>query len=40
VAGRRMNTNGWNFWQYVDWKGRQVLLDDARKRYLASSKEG
>ncbi len=34
VTGRRMNTNGWVFWQYVDAGGATRTLDDARRTYL------
>mgnify|MGYP001611079332 FL=1 len=33
VMGRRMNTNGWKFWQYDD-DGVKRELDDARQRFL------
>jgi hypothetical protein len=34
VTGRRMNTNGWTFWQYQDDKGNPLCLDDARQRFI------
>jgi hypothetical protein len=34
ITGRRMSTNGWIFWKYRDDRGKLVLLDDARQRYL------
>jgi hypothetical protein len=34
VTGRRMNTNGWSFWQYQDGKGKTETLLDVRQRYL------
>jgi hypothetical protein len=34
LTGRRMNTNGWDFWQYVDGKGKKTTLFEARERYL------
>jgi hypothetical protein len=38
VTGRRMNTNGWSFWQFVEGNGKTLTLFDARKRYLAENK--
>ena len=35
VAGRRMNTNGWSFWQVRD-DGQLVTLKAVRERYLAT----
>jgi hypothetical protein len=35
VTGRRMNTNGWSFWQYPDEDGKRMTLFDLRKRFLA-----
>jgi predicted type IV restriction endonuclease len=32
ITGRRMNTNGWAFWQYTDANGKRRCLDDARNR--------
>jgi hypothetical protein len=40
VTGRRMNTNGWQFWQYLDANGKKAELLNAREKYLASRKEG
>ncbi len=34
VTGRKMNTNGWSFWQYQDGKGKKETLLDVRERYL------
>ncbi len=34
VTGRRMNTNGWTFWQHLDAEGKLVVLDEARQNYL------
>jgi hypothetical protein len=34
ITGRRMNTNGWSFWQYRDAAGKRLCLDDARKRFV------
>lgn len=31
VTGRRMNTNGWSFWQYADEAGKKRILDVARR---------
>ena len=39
VTGRKMNTNGWVFWQYLDAKGKKTLLMTAREKYL-KTKEG
>jgi hypothetical protein len=38
VTGRRMNTNGWSFWQFVDGDGKTRTLFDVRERYLAENK--
>jgi hypothetical protein len=35
VTGRKMHTNGWVFWQYLD-NGKKRTLVDAREQYLAS----
>jgi hypothetical protein len=34
VVGKRLNTNGWVFWQYQDEQGQKCTLDQARKRFL------
>ena len=34
VTGRKMNTNGWRFWQYRDEQGKIQFLADARQRFL------
>ncbi len=34
VTGRRMNTNGWSFWQYSDSSGSRRELEFARASYL------
>jgi hypothetical protein len=34
ITGRRMNTNGWEFWQYLDSSGKKLMLLDAREKYL------
>ena len=39
VVGKRMNTNGWDFWQYRDGGGKRLCLADARSR-LVKSKGG
>jgi len=36
VSGRRMNTNGWSFWQYRDADGNKFTLEVPRKRLLDS----
>jgi predicted type IV restriction endonuclease len=40
ITGRKMNTNGWVFWQYADSNGKTFELIEARGRYLASNPEG
>jgi hypothetical protein len=35
VTRRRMNTNGWRFWQYLEKNGKRTTLFDLRKRFLA-----
>jgi predicted type IV restriction endonuclease len=35
VTGRRMNTNGWSFWQYLDGDSKPKELIAARTEYLA-----
>lgn len=39
ITGRRMNTNGWSFWQYEDEKGKKETLLDVRDRYLNSEEK-
>lgn len=34
ITGRRMNTNGWKFWQYREKDGTLLELDAARQEYL------
>jgi hypothetical protein len=34
ITGRKMNTNGWQFWQYTDGSGSSVELLDVRERFL------
>jgi hypothetical protein len=34
ITGRRMNTNGWVFWQYVGPDGKTHLLAEARNKFL------
>lgn len=34
ITGRRMNTNGWSFWQFADKDGKKKTLFDARQRFL------
>lgn len=34
ITGRRMNTNGWGFWQYTERDGKTFTLTDARARYI------
>ncbi len=35
MTGRRMNTNGWTFWQWLDKDDKKLTLFDARKRLAA-----
>jgi predicted type IV restriction endonuclease len=35
ITGRRMNTNGWDWWQYLDPNGNKLTLFDARQRFMA-----
>jgi predicted type IV restriction endonuclease len=35
VTGRKMNTNGWSFWQYLDAAGKTLTLFEAREKFLA-----
>jgi hypothetical protein len=35
LTGRRMHTNGWDFWQFLDSSGKTRILSDARQSYLA-----
>jgi len=39
ITGRRMNTNGWDFWQYRDGAGNRHCLDNAKRRII-KNKEG
>jgi hypothetical protein len=34
VTGRRMNTNGWSFWQYLGQDGKPHLLDEIRQNFI------
>jgi hypothetical protein len=36
VTGRKMNTNGWSFWQFSDGRGKKITLFDVREKYIAS----
>jgi hypothetical protein len=38
IMGRRMNTNGWQFWQFADGAGKKRELIDARTEFIESSK--
>jgi hypothetical protein len=38
VTGRKMSTNGWDFWQYLDAAGNTATLADAREKLLASKR--
>jgi len=35
ITGRRMNTNGWSFWQYTGAGDKTLTLADARNQFLA-----
>jgi hypothetical protein len=35
ITGRKMNTNGWVFWQYAKPDGKPEILSEARQRFLA-----
>jgi hypothetical protein len=34
ITGRRMNTNGWDFWQFADSSGKTHTLADTRNAYI------
>jgi hypothetical protein len=34
IMGRKMHTNGWVFWQYLDAQGKTFALFDVRERFL------
>lgn len=38
IMGRRMNTNGWQFWQFTDDSGKKRDLIDARTEFIESKK--
>jgi hypothetical protein len=40
ITGRRMNTNGWSFWQYLDQEGKTLTLEDNRDRFLKTKRPG
>jgi predicted type IV restriction endonuclease len=40
VTGRRMHTNGWQFWQYLDPNGKKLMLLDVRERFLRTKGQG
>src|SRR5262249_35710621 len=40
ITGRKMNTNGWSFWQYLDANGKKLLLLDVRERFLRTKGQG
>jgi predicted type IV restriction endonuclease len=35
ITGRKMNTNGWSFWQYLGAGNQKSTLADARQRFIA-----
>jgi predicted type IV restriction endonuclease len=35
ITGRKMNTNGWSFWQFLDAHGKTLTLADMRTAFLA-----
>lgn len=37
ITGRRMNTNGWSFWQYLDATGKPRTLFDVRSDFMAQA---
>lgn len=39
ITGRRMNTNGWAFWQYTDADGMKQELTHARDRFLMGERK-
>jgi hypothetical protein len=39
ITGRRMNTNGWQFWQYRDGNGKPIELIEARQRFMDARRE-
>jgi tetratricopeptide (TPR) repeat protein len=39
VSGRRMNTNGWTFWQYQGAAGKNLTLSDARDQVASQPRE-
>lgn len=36
ITGRRMNTNGWSFWQFDSGSGKLRTLEEVRTAYLAT----
>ena len=40
VTGRRMNTNGWSFWQYTDSAGVKRELTFAREQFITKRNRG
>lgn len=40
VSGRKMNTNGWSFWQHADAAGTLTTLEATRRRYMEQRSEG
>lgn len=40
LTGRRMHTNGWDFWQYLDDNGKKRTLAVARDQFLRMKGEG
>jgi hypothetical protein len=39
ITGRRMATNGWDFWQHLDAHGKKVTLFDTRQRLIAMKQQ-
>lgn len=37
VTGRKMNTNGWVFWQYLDKDGKKQILDAVRQKMIGKA---
>jgi hypothetical protein len=40
ITKRKMNTNGWNFWQHLDAGGQRATLADVRRKFLTSKGVG
>lgn len=40
ITGRRMNTNGWSFWQFDSGGGKPKTLEEVRTAYMTSKPSG